>query len=287
MRRYFAPGFFWVAAAGVVGAGGASGAACATSEPAVLEPGVDPGLPGVDAGAKPTPLPGNGSSGSSGAGAADAGGEEEEEPPPPPPPPKDAGTDAKPSVNPDAGGTDAGPTAPKPAPGEVLITEVMYNALKGSEPGAEWIEVKNLAASERSLSGLTLKDGAARTHVIGAGVTLAGGAYAVLVRNKAIATTTALVPAAAILYEYGKGLPDNAGVQLANGSSGAVALLNGAVTVANAPYGSWFSQSGGSSVQLKVLDPAQTSAESSWCLSLNPWATGADKGTPGAASDCL
>jgi hypothetical protein len=52
------------------------------------------------------------------------------------------------------------------------------------------------------------------------------------------------------------------------------------------PYGPWFSQSGGSSIQLKALDAAKESTSAGWCLSLNIWTSGSEKGTPGAADDC-
>ena len=94
------------------------------------------------------------------------------------------------------------------------------------------------------------------------------------------------MPQTAIAYEYGTGLPDNAGILLTNGATGAVSILNGAATLASAPYGGWYSQSGGSSVQLKVLDPALTTSKTSWCLSLTAWTAGSEKGTPGAAEDC-
>lgn len=259
-----------IAFTGVIVLAGAAGG-CATSEPADLGPDIDPTLPGVDASQGSNPLPGN--TGTNDSGTASSGGDA-----------KDAG--AKPAAVPDAAPVDAAPVVPKPAPGEVLITEIMYNTLKGAEPDAEWIELHNLASSARTLSGLTLKDGGARTHVIGAGVTIAPGAYVVLARDKSIATGTALVPASAVVYEYGKGMPSNAGVQLANAASGSITLLNGAATIAHVPYGSWFSQSGGSSIQLDVLTPAQASAKASWCLSFSQWTTGSDKGTPGAASDC-
>ena len=93
-------------------------------------------------------------------------------------------------------------------------------------------------------------------------------------------------PAGVVTYEYGAGMPDNAGVQLANGSTGAISILNGAVTVINAAYGPWFSQSGGSSLQLKSLTYAGATSQASWCLSATAWATGSDMGTPGAAEDC-
>lgn len=270
MPSLFGPLAAGLAAAFVVG-GVVSVVGCAMSGPADLTPAVDPNLPELDASYEPMPAPGGGTGTSSDAGGStgqttgDSGGPQ--------------------SITPDSG-TDTGApvVVPKPAPGEVLITEVMYDSF-GAEPASEWIEVFNTTSGERMLTGLTIKDGASRTHVIGAGVKIAPGAYGLLVRSKSGAAT-AKIPSAAILYEYGTGLPDNAGVLLANGATGSVALLNGPVAISSSQYGGWFSQSGGSSVQLKVLTNGQGAIDSSWCLSLNAWATGSDKGTPGAAEDC-
>lgn len=195
------------------------------------------------------------------------------------PPPRDAAADTAP--------VDAGPPAPPlPKQGEVLVTEVMYDTF-GSEPDGEWIELHNTTTGARTLNGLTIKDGGGRTHKIPASpaVTLAPGEYRLLVRSRTGAVA-AKVPAGAILYEYGLGLPSNAGILLANGATGGVTLVDGATEIARAEYGGWFSQSGGSSVQLKTLSYAASGAASGWCLSLNAWTTGSEKGTPGAASDC-
>lgn len=261
-------------ASGALGALGAAG--CAMSSPADVTPDLDPDLPGVDAAYDPSPaegdqaLPAKADSGTTGSSSGE--------------PPTDSGT--KPIVTHDAG-VDAGPVVPvvpKPGPGEVLITEIMYDTF-GAQPDSEWIELHSKASSVRTLTGLTIKDGAGRTHVIGAGMTIAPGAYVVLAR-KTTAAIAGKVPASAIAYEYGESLPSNAGVLLANGASGGVSLLNGPVVITTAPYGPWFSQSGGSSAQLHVLDGSQTTSKASWCLSLNAWTTGSEKGTPGAPHDC-
>lgn len=245
------------------------------SSPADLTPELDPSLPGVDAAYDPTPAEGGqGLPPRSDAGGSKGTGEETTA--------GDAGT--KPIVTPDAGGVDAAPSTPKPGPGEVLITEVMYDTF-GTEPDSEWIELYNKAASARMLSGLTIKDGGGRSHVIGGSLTIAPGAYILLARDKSGAVA-AKVPAAVIAYEYGAGLPSNAGVQLANGATGGVSLLNGPVVITSAPYGGWFSQSGGSSAQLSILDGSQSASKSAWCLSLNTWTTGSEKGTPGLPEDC-
>jgi hypothetical protein len=254
--------------------GVASIAACAMSSPADLTPTLNPDLPGLDAGSNAVPTPGthpgtNDDAGNDSTGTSD----------------DDGG--AKSAFAGDAAGVDAAPSppsVPKPAAGEVLITEIMYSTFT-PEPASEWLELYSTAASPRSLSGLTLKDGGGRTHVIGAGVIIAPGAYVILSRNKA-AAVSAKVPAGAIVYEYGTGLPDNAGIVLANAATGGISLLDGATSLVSVPYGPWFSQSGGSSIQLKSLGAASESTSAGWCLSLNAWTTGSEKGTPSGAADC-
>ena len=245
--------------------GGALSAACAMSAPADLSPDVDTNLPGIDAATNPVPMqPGR-----------DASAPEETPDGSTTPTQKvaEAGADAAPPP----------PTVPKPAAGEVLITEVMY-ATAGPEPASEWIELHSVASAERSLAGLMLKDGSNRTHVIVGPLTIAANAWVVLARNKAGATT-AKVPPAAIVYEYGTGLGDSAGILLANSSTGGISLLSGATVINAAPYGGWFTGSG-SSVQLKVLDGTQSGAKASWCLSPTTWTTGSEKGSPGSVNNC-
>lgn len=264
---------------GVVVASVAGG--CASGELDELVPAIDPNLPSVDAGSSPEPVPGTRLPTSSGEEPTDEG-DGEEDP---------VGTDAGSSSDAgDAGSSsdagDAGSLPPiKPGQGDILITEIMYDPLLGSEPSGEWIEVYNRASSPRTLAGLSLKDGANRTHVIASAVVLAPGAYGVLARSRAGAIATK-VPASVIVYEYGAGLADNAGVLLANGSSGGVALFDGSTSLSNVQYGGWFSQGGGSSIQIVNLNPAHVGMKANWCMAQTIWASGADKGTPGVANDC-
>ncbi len=252
-------------AALIVGAG-LSVFGCAMSAPPDLGGGeVDTNLPGLDAGNSPVPSMPDPDASAAPEDSADSGPRQPTKP--------DAGVDAAPPS----------PTVPKPAAGDVLISEIMYTT-SGPEPASEWIELHSVASAERNLAGLVLKDGSNRTHVIVGPLTIAANAWVVLARNKA-AAITAKVPAASIVYEYGTGLGDSAGILLANGATGAITLLSGATVINAAPYGGWFSTSG-SSVQLKVLDGAQSGAKGSWCLSATPWSTGAEKGSPGATNNC-
>jgi hypothetical protein len=254
---------------------GAISIGCAMSSPADVPPTIDPSLPAVDAGNNPVPgRPGaDGSDASADASGPNGNGNGNAAT-------EDGGSGAKPAF----AGDDAGSGLPKPAAGEVLITEITYSTFT-PEPASEWIEIYSKASSARSLSGLTLKDGGGRTHVIAAGLAIAPGAYVILARDKT-AAISAKVPAAAIVYEYGTGLPDNAGIVLANGSTGGISLLDGTTTLVSVPYGPWFSQSGGSSLELKGLDASQESTSAGWCIALKTWTTGSEKGTPGAANDC-
>lgn len=251
---------------------GLAGVGCAATSQADLTPDYDPTLPTVDASMESHPVVGSRGDDASATEKTASGST------------KDASASGANSEDAGTTKTPSTPSESKPASGEIVVTEVMY-ATVAPEPMSEWIEVLNLASSERTLSGLTLTDGGGRTHVIGAGVTLGPGAYGLLVRDKAAAIAND-VPASAILYEYGAGLPSNAGVLLANGSTGAISLSDGAVRLANVPYGGWFSQSGGSSIQRRTTNANTSESASDWCLSLDAWTSGSEKGTPGAANDC-
>lgn len=250
--------------------------ACAMSPQSEPAPNIDPTLPGVDASWNPSPekpsekspSSSSSSSGSTSSSSSTSGG----------PQPK-VGSDAG-----DDGGGAPQVVASKPAQGEVVISEVMFDP-STTEPPSEWIEVHNTSSSPKLLSGLTIVDGGNRTHVIGGNVVVAPSAYVILARSTA-AAVAAKVPAGAIAYEYGAGLADNVGVQLANGTTGGVFLKDGTNVIAQADYGGWFTPSGGSSVELKTLTFAAAAQSTSWCLAANAWTTGADKGTPGAANDC-
>ncbi len=181
---------------------------------------------------------------------------------------------------------DPGVVEPSPPKrGDILITEVLYDPA-GTEPSGEWFEVLNTTSSARRLSGLTIHDGAGRTHVIGNGVVVGPGDFAVLVRSR-VAAASAQVPSSAIVYEYGASLVDSLGVQLANSASGSVSLRDGAMIIAKADYGGWFPAPAGASIQLAALTFAAGSDAASWCVSTQTWVGAAEKGTPGASNDCL
>jgi hypothetical protein len=154
------------------------------------------------------------------------------------------------------------------------------------EPASEWFEVYNTTATPKSLFGLTIEDGYLDTHVIDSTAAVVSPfAYAILARSRVAALDT-LVPSAAILYEYGAGpkVGDD-GIELDTGDAGDLSLWSGDALLVDVPYGMWDAAYVGQSIEL--ASPGLTSTDpSNWCLAENPWASGSDDGTPGAASDC-
>ncbi len=201
--------------------------------------------------------------------------------------------DAAQDAESDADDADAGDSAPftvavlppLPAPGDLVITEVMFQP-SGPEPESEWFEIYNQASGPRLLSGVTIEDGYLDTEVIASNpiVVAPPGEYLLLVRTMAGAQT-ALLPAASIVYAYGVGVPDDAGIELDAGPFGEITLWSGQTAVADVPYGQWGVSAPGQSLELSTSATSQ-SDPSQWCIAENPWAPGSDDGTPGAASDC-
>jgi hypothetical protein len=174
---------------------------------------------------------------------------------------------------------------PSPQPGDLIITEIMAQP-SGPEPESEWFEIYNQASSSVLLSGLTIEDGFLDTQVISSTPILVAqpGQYLVLVRSLAGAQA-AYVPSGAIVYAYGTGIPDDAGIELDAGPFGELALLNGQTVLTDVPYGEWGVSSPGQSLELGNSATTQ-SDPSGWCIAQTQWAPGSDDGTPGAPSDC-
>jgi len=176
-----------------------------------------------------------------------------------------------------------------PTAGQLLISEIMFNP-STTEPNTEWFEIHNMTGNRLLLSGLILKDGAGRTHTIASSpqVSIAAHHIKVFARSASDAETTALVPASAILYEYGTGLSSSSGILLSNGSTGGLSILDstGTTTLAEVSYGAFGLGGSGMSIQLKGHTLAAETDATHWCTSANAWAVGSDLGTPGVKNDC-
>ncbi|MCB9273799.1 MAG: lamin tail domain-containing protein [Lewinellaceae bacterium] len=160
-----------------------------------------------------------------------------------------------------------------PLPGDLIITEIMYNP-SGMEPNAEWFEVYNTTAQDIDLIGWVVQSGAS-THTISGSVIVSAGSYEVLG-----ATTSGCGNED---YTYGTGIS-------LNNSSDDVSIRFGATVIDEVAYqtsGAWPSSTNGYSISLN--GPAGQDASSNdsgvnWCLSASSCG-GGDFGTPGMAND--
>jgi len=172
------------------------------------------------------------------------------------------------------------PVVAVPAPGEVVITELMINPAAAGDPFGEWIELVSLASEDVVLGPCVLRDEG--TDLIpfdddgtGNPVTLAPGQRLLLGFSSDVAQNGGITPD----LVYSTMLLDNL--------SDEVVLDCGGVVVDQVVYSNitWPVSSG---VSIS-LDPAKTTAADndvsfSWCAGMTAYGDG-DMGTPGAAND--
>ena len=155
--------------------------------------------------------------------------------------------------------------AQAPAPGEVVVNEVMYDPPSPQPAGNEWVEVLNRSDRALSLGGVAVADAAGVSEALPAPLVLASGALAVLVRDgEAFAEAYPGVPFVEV-----DGFPT------LNNAGDRPALVVGGVELDAVPYEpSW----GGADASLERRDPDGPSDEAS------NFATSTDPagGTPGA-----
>ncbi len=191
--------------------------------------------------------------------------------------------DAAPTPTPTA--PDAAPTPTTPSASELVLSEIQFNP-SSSEPDGEWVEIANVASGPRSLRGLALRDGGGRSKVIDQDVVIAPGGFVVLARSR-VAARAQGVPDAVIGYEYGAGLSTSAGILLANGATGSIALMAGTTELARVPYGTFsLGDSPGKSVQRRVLAGTSVGTAAQFCVSRAAYGATGHMGTPGAPPDC-
>jgi hypothetical protein len=166
-----------------------------------------------------------------------------------------------------------GPAAP--LPGQVVITEIMYNtegevAVSSNEQG-EWFELFNATGGPLDLAGCVLKDGSTTTTTIGP-LVVEGGAYVVFskpadpTKNGGIEGT----------YAFGFAL---------NNSNDSITLTCGVDVIDTVAYGSGWPPAVAKALS---LSPAKTNAtdndlSGSWCSATTAYYSGTTPhyGTPG------
>lgn len=164
-----------------------------------------------------------------------------------------------------------------PSVGEVIFSEITYNALGSTEANAEWVELHNTAAVARQLLGCRLTGGGAGDTVTFTDVVIAAGDYLVVGGSLSEASPDVTWPAA-----FGLG---NSGETLTL-TCGATTVID---TVSYGAGGAWPTSTDGVSIQLSndLLNATANDAGGSWCLTAEGTTYGPDtmrRGTPGAAN---
>jgi hypothetical protein len=173
-----------------------------------------------------------------------------------------------------------------PSLGDLLVTEVMFDP-SGAQPQSQWFEIHNVARSPELLSGLAIEDQNGTVAVIASSPPVVAPAlsYIVLVRDRATALANA-IPSGSIVYDYGAGVADDAGVHLASDVTGELSLWQASLELADVPYGLWGMDAPGQSVELGPQQLVGADQPWNWCLASNAWAGASDQGTPGQPNDC-
>ncbi len=132
--------------------------------------------------------------------------------------------------------------AQAPAPGDLVVNEIMYDPPAPQPSGNEWVEVLNVSGRTLDVSGLAVSDGGTPSAGVPAGTTLADGAFLVLVDNGV--AFAAAYPGVAFV--------ELAGFPALNNTGDRPALLINGAEIDAVPYRpSW----GGSDASLERRDP--------------------------------
>lgn len=154
--------------------------------------------------------------------------------------------------------------AQAPAPGDLVINEIMYDPPSPQPSGNEWIEVLNVSGQTLDVSDLAVSDGGTPSAGVPAGTTIPDGGYLVLVDNGV--TFAAAYPGVAFVELAGFPTLNNTGDRLA-------LVLNGAEIDAVPYRPSW----GGSDASLERRDPlGPSTAAANFGTTTDP-----EFGTPG------
>ena len=176
------------------------------------------------------------------------------------------------SQNPPAGGI---------SPGDLLITEIMYDPVSLVDTEGEWFEIYNNSNSSIDLDQLVIWKNETEHHIIDGPFVVEAHQFAVMAR-----TVTAF---AGTSYVYGTSISlNNTGAVLSIRNYGTDGT-NGSVIFSLDYAAAEFPNGTGASICLSplLMNYNQATSGSSWCVSTSSYSTG-DLGTPALANDsCL
>jgi hypothetical protein len=164
-------------------------------------------------------------------------------------------------------------------PGDLVISEIMWNPVSVLDEAGEWFEVHNVSETDIPIcEGWRIEDFDTDGHDIAAGWTISAGSYVVF----AIEDDASLNGGLSVDYEY-------TDFQLANSADEVRITLDG-VTIDEVAYddddSDWArAEVDGASVQLSndTLDAGRNDSPWNWCTSEETYGDG-DLGTPGAGN---
>ena len=190
-----------------------------------------------------------------------------------------------------AGALTVNPLPTPPAPGEIVITEIMVNSQSGTDDG-EWVEIYNTSTTTTfDLAGCQVGDNTT-LHTIGATLEIAPQSYKVLGRSNNLTTTHGAV----VDYVYGTvfGFNNSGGDNFVLKCSGIIIdSLQSAADAAATPVVQGYPSAWGGTTYSGAsfqLDPSLYTAgdndsDTSWCNSRTIFGTNNKKGTPGAPNN--
>lgn len=159
--------------------------------------------------------------------------------------------------------------------GDLLITEVLYNASGATEVAREWFEVLNPTTDTLELRGLSIADNTAsnRFTVADANLVIGPGAYLVFASTQDPASNGGVENASA----YGTR------IALANGGD-RISLTVGSTTIDEVVWSAgWPGATDGTSMCLKA-PYGDNSMPGAWSNSVGAFSSSGDNGSPGVAS---
>ena len=160
--------------------------------------------------------------------------------------------------------------ADAPAPGNLVITEVMANPRYVTPGSGEWIEVTNVSGKTVNLNGLQVSSSGAQGFTVSQDFFLGAGGAAVIASD----TNDAGLPRVDVRYDAALLPLDNSGDDVTIGFEGTQ------IDAAN------FRSAWGSSAQLNpaTLDATANDSSGAWCTPVSAYGSG-NLGTPGQAND--
>lgn len=178
--------------------------------------------------------------------------------------------------------TDTGPRIAPPEPGELVISEALFDPAAVDDGNGEWIEVVNVSDHTLDLGDLWLGDDGVDGVALDAGFTLPAGDYAVLCANGDAAQNGGVTCDGSYRYKSTGG-----GLALANtGDELVLSRSSGGDVVDRFAWGASFVSAGvAMGVRPGRLTAEANDPESAWCEQ-TARLSGGDHGTPGRENGC-